>query len=64
MTNPELERLRIGQSIALPDYFAGLAMQTMLENRDRQKGWEDDETIAKRAYKMAVAMMHAREIKD
>ena len=53
----------------LRDHFAGMAMQPMLCDRDRNKGvhevtFEWDMDIAKRAYRMADAMMHAREIKD
>ena len=61
------ETTHYNEGMTLRDYFAAKAMQGMLANKGFIYGKtadEDDSNGAKRAYKIADAMMKAREQRD
>lgn len=49
--------------ISMRDYFAAKAMQALITSRhtDYENGWYDEERVADSSYKMADAMLKARE---
>jgi len=63
----QLECNRDGYAVTggmtLRDYFAAKAMQGLITSRhtDYENGWYDEEQLAGSAYKMADAMLRARE---
>lgn len=57
----DLERIVDQDEIRLRDHFAGLAMQGEISRWDGESGSIDYETTARRAYKMADAMLKARK---
>ncbi len=50
--------------MTLRDYFAAKAMQGLITSRhtDYENGWYDEDLLAQSAYKMADAMLKAREL--
>jgi hypothetical protein len=59
----ELHQGFIG-GMTLRDYFAAKAMQGLISSRhtDYENGWYDEEQLAGSAYKMADAMLKARQV--
>lgn len=45
----------------LVDWFAGMALQKLLPENGVYRGGDNEQTMAGRAYRVAVAMMAARE---
>lgn len=49
--------------MSLRDWFAGRAMQSMLHSEIGKSGWATVHGVASDAYKVADAMLKAREVK-
>ena len=60
---PETERNFYERGMSLRDWFAGHAMQSMLHSEIGKSGWATVHGVAADAYKVADAMLKAREVK-
>ena len=62
-TETDAPHLNARPGMSLRDWFAGHAMQSMLHSEIGKSGWATVHGVASDAYKVADAMLKAREVK-